>query len=80
MRIVFEDVSARVAAHEELIGRGTNSRQSVAAGQVIVEAGHGIVFALPFQTFKALAPDAVYDPETRRFNVADPLDTWTPEG
>jgi azurin len=80
MRIVFEDVRARVAAHEELIGQGTGNYQSVAPGNVIVEAGRGVVFALPFPVFQALAPDAVYDPDTRQFTERDEvLDPWTPE-
>lgn len=80
MKIAFDNVTARVAAQEELIGQGTGNYQTVAPGQVIVEAGRGVVFALPLRTFREFAPDAVYDPETRRFSERDDvLDPWTPE-
>jgi hypothetical protein len=74
MRIVFENVTARVAAQEELIGHGTGAYQRVQPGQVIVEtATPGVLFSLPFQAFKELHPEAVYDPETRRFRDPDPV-------
>jgi hypothetical protein len=80
MRIVFDNASARVAAHEELIGQGTGNYQSVKPGQVVVEVARGVVFAMPFDRFREVCPDAVYDPGTRRFGERDPLDPWTPEG